>query len=431
MREQQPRVHPVDVAVDVAVVLTGTVLGATVGATRRAGAVLEPVAGMVLRPPWLPPRLRAGPWLEARSRHGAARRAALVREVSRRLDVPVLAVVVEMLRRLDLAELLLAYVDLDRVVAGVDLDAAAARLDVPAVLDRIDLDDVVRRVDVAAVVDRVDVEPVVARVDLDAAARRLDVDAVLARLDLTAIVLERVDLDAVLAAILDRLDLVALAAEVIDGVDLPEIIRESTGSMASDTVQGVRMQAIGADEAVGRAVDRFLLRRSGRSTQAPAVPAPRGGHDSRRRGRGRDLPAAPRGAPLPGPARRAGDPHDRRGDRRRGGAAPAARRVRRARGAPPPPRPRGFRFPDVGLVLSLAAAFGVLVVYETLAWWLTGRTYGALVLGLRVVNHAGGRLRFSGAFVRALFTAVFPLGIVWVAVSRGTGRSTTWCCAPR
>ena len=136
-----------------------------------------------------------------------------------------------------------------------------------------------RRVDVAAVVERVDVEPVVARVDLDAAARRLDIDAVLARLDLTAIVLERVDLDAVLAAVLDRLDLVALAAEVIDGVDLPEIIRESTGSMASDTVQGVRMQAIGADEAVGRAVDRFLLRRSARSTQAPAVPAPRGRHD--------------------------------------------------------------------------------------------------------------------------------------------------------
>jgi uncharacterized RDD family membrane protein YckC len=79
--------------------------------------------------------------------------------------------------------------------------------------------------------------------------------------------------------------------------------------------------------------------------------------------------------------------------------------------------PRGFTFPDVGLVLSLAAAFVVLVVYETLAWWLTGRTYGALVLGLRVVNHAGRRLRFSGALLRALFTAVFPLGIVWVAVS--------------
>jgi uncharacterized RDD family membrane protein YckC len=80
--------------------------------------------------------------------------------------------------------------------------------------------------------------------------------------------------------------------------------------------------------------------------------------------------------------------------------------------------PRGFEFPDVGLLLSLASAFVVLVVYETLAWWLTGRTYGALVLGLRVVNHAGRRMRLSGAFVRALFTAVFPIGIVWVAVSR-------------
>jgi hypothetical protein len=56
------------------------------------------------------------------------------------------------------------------------------------------------------------------------------------------------------------MDLIALANEIIDGVDLPEIIRESTGSMASETVQGVRMQSIGADQAVSRAVDRLLLR---------------------------------------------------------------------------------------------------------------------------------------------------------------------------
>jgi hypothetical protein len=36
-------------------------------------------------------------------------------------------------------------------------------------------------------------------------------------------------------------------------------------------VRGVRMQGIVADEAVGRAVDRFLLRRGRRSTKAPAA----------------------------------------------------------------------------------------------------------------------------------------------------------------
>ncbi len=72
--------------------------------------------------------------------------------------------------------------------------------------------------------------------------------------------LKRVDLVKVVDAVLDQMDLIALANEIIDGVDLPEIIRESTGSMASETVQGVRMQGIGADQAVGRAVDRLLLR---------------------------------------------------------------------------------------------------------------------------------------------------------------------------
>ena len=96
---------------------------------------------------------------------------------------------------------------------------------------------------------------------MDAVARRLDLDAVLERLDLTSIVLRRVDLEAIVEAVLADIDLVGLAEEVIDAIDLPEIIRESTGSMASDTVRGARMQGITADEAVARAMDRLLLRR--------------------------------------------------------------------------------------------------------------------------------------------------------------------------
>jgi uncharacterized RDD family membrane protein YckC len=80
--------------------------------------------------------------------------------------------------------------------------------------------------------------------------------------------------------------------------------------------------------------------------------------------------------------------------------------------------PRGFHFPEVGLLFSMASAFATLVAYETLAWWLAGRTYGDLVMGLRVVGFRGRRLGLVGAFVRAAFTACLPIGLLWVAVSR-------------
>lgn len=253
MRSTRPD-EPWTSKVDLAAGLTGRAVDVTSMTARRAWSVLEPLVGAALRPPLLPERFHPARWVSAVGREGAERRESLRDELSRRLDVLVPAVLTEVLRRARLTEMVLQYVDLEAVVAAVDLDEAASRLDVNAVVRRADLDAIVERVDV------------------DAVARRLDIDAVLGRIDLTSLVLERVDLDALLEAILDRLDLVALAEEVIDGVDLPEIIRESTGSMASDTVRGVRMQGIVADEAVGRAVDRLLLRRGRRSPEA-AIPA--------------------------------------------------------------------------------------------------------------------------------------------------------------
>ena len=69
--------------------------------------------------------------------------------------------------------------------------------------------------------------------------------------------LRRVDLDAVIA----RLDLAKLAEDVIASVDLPEIIRESTSAVQSETVREVRMRSISGDEAVGRAMERLRPRR--------------------------------------------------------------------------------------------------------------------------------------------------------------------------
>lgn len=80
--------------------------------------------------------------------------------------------------------------------------------------------------------------------------------------------------------------------------------------------------------------------------------------------------------------------------------------------------PRGFSFPEMGLFLSLTSAFVVLVVYLTVSWWISGRTYGGLVMGLRVVGPSGENLRLVGSLLRALFCSVFPIGLLWAAVNQ-------------
>lgn len=250
---QEVEVHGPMSAVDVVLGVSGRAVRTAEAGLRRTRRIAGPLAGAALRPALVPPTWQPAHWLARAAEDGAVERTLLVRALSRRLDVLVPVLAEAVLRRTPVTELLRRYVDLDELLTGVDLDAAVGRVD----LDR--------------VVQGVDVDAVVSRVDLDEAARRLDLEAVLDRIDLTSAVVSRVDLDVVVRAVLDRLDLIALAEEVIDGVDLPEIIRESTGTMASDTVQGVRMQGIVADEAVGRAVDRLLLRRGRRSTEAPAA----------------------------------------------------------------------------------------------------------------------------------------------------------------
>lgn len=80
--------------------------------------------------------------------------------------------------------------------------------------------------------------------------------------------------------------------------------------------------------------------------------------------------------------------------------------------------PQTFSFPSLSLVFAVAGFLSVLVVYLTVSWATTGRSYGDQVLGLRVVNFRGHRMRWAGAFVRALACALFPIGLLWVVVSR-------------
>lgn len=81
-------------------------------------------------------------------------------------------------------------------------------------------------------------------------------------------------------------------------------------------------------------------------------------------------------------------------------------------------RPRLFTWPEPS-TLNLGTLWWILlIVYLTVGWANTGRTFGKTVLGLRVVDGKGARLRFPRAFGRALLCAAFPIGLFWSALSR-------------
>lgn len=79
-----------------------------------------------------------------------------------------------------------------------------------------------------------------------------------------------------------------------------------------------------------------------------------------------------------------------------------------------------FAFPPLPGWAFGAGHSVLVVVYLAACWSLAGRTPGQLVIGLRVVN-AGGRLPgVLRALVRALVVVVFPIGVLWLLVSRRT-----------
>lgn len=70
--------------------------------------------------------------------------------------------------------------------------------------------------------------------------------------------------------------------------------------------------------------------------------------------------------------------------------------------------------------LALAIVFGTFLLwaYWTGAWATGGRSIGAYVMGLRVVNYRGEQMRWIGAAARAAFCVGFPFGLLWVLISR-------------
>lgn len=80
--------------------------------------------------------------------------------------------------------------------------------------------------------------------------------------------------------------------------------------------------------------------------------------------------------------------------------------------------PRGFQFSEASPLPSVATALLALVVYLCIAWSITGRTYGCHLMGLRVVDRRGRRVRPLVALGRAVFYALFPLGLLLCAGRR-------------
>lgn len=82
--------------------------------------------------------------------------------------------------------------------------------------------------------------------------------------------------------------------------------------------------------------------------------------------------------------------------------------------------PRQFSWPQISLPAILAAGFVLMVVYLWLAWSTRGKTIGGVLLGTRVVSVGGGRVDPVRAFLRALFVAIFPIGLFTCAVTPGS-----------
>jgi hypothetical protein len=250
---------PLDVAVGAAVVISRPVVGAADAVIRSFAPVAQSLWALALRPPLVPEQLTAGHAIDRLSERGRTVRLAAGQDVvalsDDTLDLLVPEILTRVLDRIDLTSLVLQRVDLERVATEL-----LAQLDLTGV--------VLEQVDLHAVV-----------------TKAID------ELDLTEVVLQNVDLGSVVEAALDsmdlnevvrtRVDVAGLAEEVIDEVDLPDIIRDSTSGVATVVVDGARISAVSADELVNRWIDRIMLRRKARRTDAPGEPESmlRGGGD--------------------------------------------------------------------------------------------------------------------------------------------------------
>ena len=79
--------------------------------------------------------------------------------------------------------------------------------------------------------------------------------------------------------------------------------------------------------------------------------------------------------------------------------------------------PTTFTWPNVPFWVTIVVEFSIAVLYLTGSWAMTGRSYGATLLGLRVLSRRGKIPGWALAFLRAVFCVFFPVGLFWVILS--------------
>jgi uncharacterized RDD family membrane protein YckC len=147
----------------------------------------------------------------------------------------------------------------DDIVERLDINAVIDRVDVNALLDRVDVDRLLHRVNIDQLLNRVDVDRLLDRVDVDRLLDRVDPDQLLARVDVDALA--------------DRMDVQRL----VQRAGIPDIVAESTTSMAGSALDLLRRQLLALDVVLTRGVMRILGRDDASVPAGPAALAGDGG----------------------------------------------------------------------------------------------------------------------------------------------------------
>ncbi|MGZ4754284.1 MAG: hypothetical protein ACXWA9_05240 [Acidimicrobiia bacterium] len=213
----------------------GALMGAGLVAQRRMldvsarveRGVVE-IAGALARTPFVGAPVRATEgYLERWSDLGEAEQArnrALVAEFVRRLAP-------------ELATAVIAQLDMDTLMSQLPIDAIVASVDIDALLDNVNVEGIIERVDVERIIERVDVNAIVGRVDVQ--------------------------------AIMGSVDIAPMAQDIIATVDIGAIVRQSTGSITGDAIDGGRLTAMRLDGFIDRIADRILFRHKPRNLVVP------------------------------------------------------------------------------------------------------------------------------------------------------------------
>jgi uncharacterized RDD family membrane protein YckC len=84
--------------------------------------------------------------------------------------------------------------------------------------------------------------------------------------------------------------------------------------------------------------------------------------------------------------------------------------------------PSDFRWPRPTTWVAADILLGLAVVYLAVGWALAGRTYGAKLMGLRVLSSRHELLGWTRSVLRAVVCVLWPVGLLWCGISR-TRRS--------